>query len=157
MQPWPWKKCHNFLIFSPVVKTGEGTIKDYQYKTRKKKKQTVCQPNNGQHKWLDAGGPQVFTGLVHLHLQDVLHDEDDVLYQQGVLVLHDHLEIKLTTSQHPVNEGKIKISHSNITAIEVMNNTQNNTFCSSHSCCWHPKKSWKQKNWKSCTKHSKSH
>ena len=26
-----------------------------------------------------------------------------------------------------------------------MNNTQNNTFSSSHSCCWHPKKSWKRK------------
>ena len=73
---------------------------------KKKRNTTLCLPNNGKHERLNAGGPQVFTRLVHLHFQNVLHDEDHILYQQGVLVLHDHLEIKLTTSQHPVNEEK---------------------------------------------------
>ena len=48
-------------------------------------------PDDGQHEWLDAGDAQVVTGVLTLILQDVLHDEDDILYELSVGFYHDHL------------------------------------------------------------------
>ena len=49
------------------------------------------QPDDGQHHGLDGGDAEVLGGVVGLVLQDVLHDEDDVLDELGVRVIHYNL------------------------------------------------------------------
>ena len=48
-------------------------------------------PDNAEHHGLDGADAQVLGRLLHLVLQHVLHDEDDVLDELRVVVVHDHL------------------------------------------------------------------
>lgn len=51
------------------------------------------EPDNGKHERLYAGYAELVVLLVGFILEDVLHDEDDILNQKGVGVRHYGLRV----------------------------------------------------------------
>lgn len=55
---------------------------------------TTSVPNDGKHEAFDAGDAEMIIRLLCFILQDILHDENDILDEHRVYVTHNCLSIE---------------------------------------------------------------